>query len=60
MPSSAFDDLPYDERLALEVEQRYRGMANGTLRYKPIRPERLALIFASIAEDLIDRASVSH
>ena len=59
MPSPDFDDLPYDERLAQEVERRYRSMANGTLRYKPIRPERLALIFASIAEDLIDRADAS-
>ena len=36
MPSPAFDlsDMTEDERLALEVERRYRDMAAGTLRYK--------------------------
>lgn len=60
MPSP--DDVSYtteDERLALAIEQRYREMAAGTLRHKPIRPERLALIFASIAEGILDRADAS-
>ena len=49
-----------DAKLALAVERHYRTLVAGTLRTKRLPPERLALIFASIAEDLIDRASVSH
>ena len=59
MPSPDLSDTTADERLAPAIEQRYRDMAAGTLRHKPIRPERLALIFASIAEGLLDRADAS-
>lgn len=59
MPSPDDSDLTEDERLAEAIERRYRDMAAGTLRHKPIRPERLALIFAAIAEGLLDRADAS-
>lgn len=61
MPSPAFDlsDTTEDERLALAIERRYRDLAMGTMQRRSIRPERLALIFASIAEGILDRADAS-
>ena len=56
IPAFDLSDTTDDERIALAIERRYRDMAAGTLRHKPIRPERLALIFASIAEGLLDTA----
>ena len=58
MLSPAADDpyLTEDERIAMAIERRYRDLVTGTMQRKSISPERLALIFASIAEGLLDTA----